>query len=86
MRDADIDDVLQETFLRIYERRESIDLTRNVVAYVATTAYHIAIDHYRHDHKCLTTEIIEAETIDERGCTALVRASSPANVEAVFKN
>ena len=59
---------------------------RNVVAYVATTAYHIAIDHYRHDRKCLTIEIIEADTTDERGCTALVRASSPANIEDVFKN
>ena len=46
--DADANDFVQETFLRLWTMRERLDKPQNIEALAMATLKHIAIDHWRH--------------------------------------
>ncbi|MDR0995400.1 MAG: sigma-70 family RNA polymerase sigma factor [Tannerella sp.] len=44
---ADAEDVLQDTFLRLWDKREDLSAERSLKAYLFQTAYHLVVDRFR---------------------------------------
>ena len=71
--DVDAEDLVQETFLHLWDRRDSLINHPNLQALALTTLHHIAINHIRHRHfmvegtqaKDPTTDDNRVETTDE---------------------
>lgn len=78
-RPADIEDIMQDTYLRVFLNRNKVDITRNPVAYVNTIGRNLVIDRsrsFRGKH-----EVVDSDTIDGLGLTALDRATDGNCVE-----
>jgi RNA polymerase sigma-70 factor (ECF subfamily) len=56
------EDLLQETFLRVMRRGESVDDTSRLRAYLFTTAHHLVIDRSRRSRPVLFSEVSQAGT------------------------
>ena len=49
------EDIVQESFARVWERRDSVDFTK-AKAYLFTTAHHALIDEIKHNQRITSTE------------------------------
>ena len=65
VRDLDTaKEIVQDAFLGLWDKRDSIDLSRNVKTYLTSTVRNKCLNYLR-DHKKFNTEIIEFEDLNQ---------------------
>lgn len=76
----DAQDLTQETFIRVYKNRRSLDGARNVKSWVYTIAMHVAYDWFRKKKNSKELFLLDDdsrpfETIDERDAYSILESA-----------
>lgn len=77
-RPRDIDDRIQDTYLRLFENRDKLDEEGNIAGYACRTAHNISIDAHRKAYR--RHEVNDSDTADDESQTALDLAPTQGDV------
>lgn len=78
--EAEVDDVLQEVFLRMHRRIDELKDPHKIVSWVYQITRHVIIDHYRSARRRREIPTGLAGDVDDRASAALASADEPARL------
>ena len=79
-----VDDIVQNTYLDLFERRNKIDLTRNLPAYTRRVARSRAVDYLR--HQSLYPHFSSSDTVYETSENSSISTALPDVEDEVMDN
>jgi RNA polymerase sigma-70 factor (ECF subfamily) len=74
---SDTEDLTQNVFLKIWEKRATLDLDKSLDSYVFTIAYHMVVDYFRKTNNSILSSL--SEDIDIKAPISVLSAEDSLN-------